>query len=407
MIRLFFLLVFPIAVQTQGQMTLTGKIVDTVSKQPLAFATIGVKGKPEQTSSNQYGDFSLQIPTSYSSDSLLVTYIGYKTFTKIISSVESPERIFLDEAYTLLDEVVVLHKQLNLRTVDKSFRNIRGNLYAMETELKNEDYNFFLTYLKDFNQTELFKQCDYDLTRYSTSEKEFFRRYSGVLQPKTKRKDTVNINYSNYPAVNVTHEAAIKYCEWLTDQYNKNPNKNKKKFKKVKFRLPTLSEWQIAALGYPKFQSWNLMENQVEVVISRQDSVIELAKGKRKLIPMDKDILYPWYAAYNYRNKAFNSHHCFLGNFNIITSAVYKSCKSYFHSYDGFIRMGFCAAYFPNNMGLYDVVGNVAEMIDEKGKACGGSWNDSPSESTIQSIKTYRHSDASIGFRVFMEVIEK
>ena len=47
--------------------------------------------------------------------------------------------------------------------------------------------------------------------------------------------------------------------------------------------------------------------------------------------------------------------------------------------------------------------GNVAEMIDEKGKACGGSWNDPPSESTIHSIKNYRHSDASIGFRVFMD----
>ncbi|HEY5823974.1 MAG TPA: SUMF1/EgtB/PvdO family nonheme iron enzyme, partial [Cyclobacteriaceae bacterium] len=386
---------------------ITGKVFDSVSKEPLAFATIGVKGMPEQATSNQYGDFNFRVPTSYINDSLLVTYIGYKSFTKKISALESSERIYLQEAYTLLKELVVSHKQLNLRAVDNNFSNIRDNLYAMETEIKNEDYNLFLTYLEDFNQTELFKQCDYDLSQYSNSEKEYFKRYSGVLQPKTKRKDTVNINYSSYPAVNVSHEAAIKYCEWLTNQYNTNPNKNKKKFKKVKFRLPTLKEWQIAALGYPKFQSWNLMENQVQVVINRQDSVIELARGTKKMVPVDKDILYPWYMAYNYRNKAFNSHHCFLGNFNITSSAVYKSCKAYFHSYDGFSRMAFCAAYFPNGMGLYDVVGNVAEMIDEKGKACGGSWSDLPSESTIHSIKNYHHSDASIGFRVFMEVIEK
>ena len=64
------------------------------------------------------------------------------------------------------------------------------------------------------------------------------------------------------------------------------------------------------------------------------------------------------------------------------------------------------ATYFPNNIGLYDVIGNVAEMIDDKGKACGGSWDDLPLESTIHSVKSYSDSDATIGFRVFMEVVE-
>ena len=63
-------------------------------------------------------------------------------------------------------------------------------------------------------------------------------------------------------------------------------------------------------------------------------------------------------------------------------------------------------SYFPNDIGLYDVVGNVAEMVDEKGKACGGSWNDIPEASTIRSVKIYRKPNDTIGFRVFMEVIE-
>ena len=65
------------------------------------------------------------------------------------------------------------------------------------------------------------------------------------------------------------------------------------------------------------------------------------------------------------------------------------------------------ATYFPNDICLYDVVGNVAEMIDERGKACGGSWNDPPENSTIHSVKTYRRADPSVGFRVFMDVVEK
>jgi hypothetical protein len=45
-------------------------------------------------------------------------------------------------------------------------------------------------------------------------------------------------------------------------------------------------------------------------------------------------------------------------------------------------------------------------MIDEKGKACGGSWNDTPEASTIRSVKIYQKPNDTIGFRVFMEVVE-
>jgi formylglycine-generating enzyme required for sulfatase activity len=74
---------------------------------------------------------------------------------------------------------------------------------------------------------------------------------------------------------------------------------------------------------------------------------------------------------------------------------------------DGWWLMAQVNSYFPNDVGLYDVVGNVAEMTNEKGKACGGSWNHSPEESTIKSINEYKGPDSAIGFRVFMEVIEK
>ena len=63
--------------------------------------------------------------------------------------------------------------------------------------------------------------------------------------------------------------------------------------------------------------------------------------------------------------------------------------------------------YFANNMGLYDVVGNVAEMTNLDGIAMGGSWNHPAEESTITSINRYEGSDISVGIRLFMEVIEK
>ena len=74
---------------------------------------------------------------------------------------------------------------------------------------------------------------------------------------------------------------------------------------------------------------------------------------------------------------------------------------------DGFPITAKVASYFPNDMGLFDVAGNVEEMIDEKGKACGGSWDHPPEESTIVSIHRYSRPSGTVGFRFFMDVIVK
>jgi hypothetical protein len=58
-------------------------------------------------------------------------------------------------------------------------------------------------------------------------------------------------------------------------------------------------------------------------------------------------------------------------------------------------------------MGLCDIVGNGAEMIDRKGKARGRSWDQLPEESTIRSVSNYSGPNGSVGFRIFMEVVEE
>ena len=94
-----------------------------------------------------------------------------------------------------------------------------------------------------------------------------------------------------------------------------------------------------------------------------------------------------------------------MGNFKVAEN--YTPCYVPKVAGDGYAMMGHTASYFPNDIGLYDVVGNVAEMIDENGKACGGSWNDLPVACTIRSVSNYSKPSATVGFRVFMEVIEK
>jgi len=389
----------------QTRMIIVGDVSDKTTNEPLAYATIGVKGHTEQTISNAEGKFRLSVPVAYENDTLFVTYVGYNHFEKPISKLASVEHITLAESPTMLEEVRIVHYQVAIRDIDRAVRVVRGNLYAMESEVTNLEYNTFLNWLEDYNKSDLRKKSYFDLSSYSKSEKEFFTRYHRVsADRRQKRKDRNDstANYNNYAAVNMSHEGAIEYCKWLTERYNESPGK--KKFKKVHFRLPTLKEWQIAALGDPKFQSWELGENTVEVIVPPDSTAKEWSKGKRKKMQVDNTILYPWYQMYYYRNNPVNQFNCFLGNFRV--DSVERPCVTNHPGFDGWIMLGPVTTYFPNGIGLYDVVGNVAEMIDEEGKACGGSWNDWPEESTIQSVKNYSGPDKTVGFRLFMEVIE-
>ena len=381
---------------SQIRLSLSGEVVDAATGDPLAYATIGVKDRIEQTTTNALGKFELVIEKGADSDTLIVTYIGYSTFKKRVSKLASPERIALHEYATVLDEVVIEDQKFDPRDFDRSLRIIRGNIYAMDSEVNNIEYNNFLK----ATNGDVRKKADFNLNKYDKSVREFYQRYQQPSkQTRRARRDTV-VNYNNFPAVNISYEGAVEYCNWLTEEYNSNPKK--KKFKKVLFRLPTLDEWQIAALGDSKFQSWTLLENTVEVIMAKD--TMDTMKGKHEKMKVDNTILYPWFRVYHMRSRVWNQFGCYLGNFNITTD---RNCPSRAGAYDGFTMMAFTRAYFPNDIGLYDVVGNVAEMIDEKGKACGGSWKEAPEKSTIQSVKNYTGPDETIGFRVFMEVIEK
>jgi formylglycine-generating enzyme required for sulfatase activity len=383
-----------------SQSILEGKVLDAKTKLPLSRATIKVNTKGIELGADSNGDFVLQLKER-TADSLEISHIGYKTIRRRISDLNSNETFLLEDYSIQLRTVTVTSRKLNLKAIDRSIHQVKGNLFAYETEMTNGIYNLFLNFLEEEGQMELFQLCDYDLSGYDEKAKRFYKDYTAPYKEPLNKKDTLIRNYNDYPVVNIRHEAAVLFCQWFTEQYNYHPGK--KRFKKVKFRLPTLKEWQVAALGYPKFQSWDLDENTLLVVIP-EDTISEFQNGKKTTIPVNNEVLYPWWTAYNYRAKPKNVKNCYLGNFKV--SYDPQPCAAQVVAYDGWTKMAGTASYFPNGMGLYDVVGNVAEMIDEKGKALGGGWNDAPNESTIRSVKHFDKPEDSVGFRVFMEVVE-
>jgi formylglycine-generating enzyme required for sulfatase activity len=247
-----------------------------------------------------------------------------------------------------------------LKNLENSFKKITERVYMAETEVTNQQYNYYLS--------ALLEQKDFTTLMIVKSEKVDWR---GLLPDNLKNLDDKTLFRNGLPdagvcpAQNMSYEAAVSYCTWLTNFYN-NEDPEKRKWKKVVFRLPTETEWTIASRG--KF---------------------------------DKSYSYPW--AFNTPQ---NPKGCFLSNYN----CAYEDCKdckiSDKISKDGALFTAKADSYFPNDFGLYGMIGNVAEMISPRGIAKGGSWEDIPALCTIQSQKKYTNPSPAIGFRILMEIVE-
>ena len=140
--------------------------------------------------------------------------------------------------------------------------------------------------------------------------------------------------YAQYPVVGVTWEQAYAFCHWRTAFFN-----GAHKVKAQDYRLPTEAEWEYAA------------------------------RGGRKMA------LYPWGGNYVRDNKG-----CFLANF--------KPLRGRYTDDTGSTTMK-VASFAPNDFGLFDMAGNVAEWTSDAYSGASNSWvNDMNPKSQFDAKKT-------------------
>ena len=82
----------------QDFITISGKVTDSRSLEPLPYVNLIVKRKPFATVSNETGEFVFHIPRSSGEDTLLITFIGYEIKELAIQSIDKSksQEIFLD-----------------------------------------------------------------------------------------------------------------------------------------------------------------------------------------------------------------------------------------------------------------------------------------------------------------------
>ena len=226
--------------------------------------------------------------------------------------------------------------------------------YMSSYEISNRNYTEFLNDLEKNNRTG-------DLEIASIQNGNWSK--NGNLHKAFSEHYHTHPAYSDYPVVNITHDAATLYCNWITEKLNQLP---KNLGVQVKVRLPLHAEIIRAGVGENLGQS------------------------------------YPWKFD-NLTNKKGD----FLCNFRQIlnSSEVKEDGQNSILGHnpinaDNADILAPVNSYWPSQFGMYNLSGNAAEMINTPGIAVGGSWRDLGKDVRLQSEQKYEGANIHIGFRV-------
>ena len=91
------------------KITISGRIVDKETKEPLVFASVGIKGKPIGTITNLQGEYDFHIPGEYRNEILAITMLGYQNYEAPVWTLLeiTPLVIEVEKSSQFLEEVVI------------------------------------------------------------------------------------------------------------------------------------------------------------------------------------------------------------------------------------------------------------------------------------------------------------
>jgi formylglycine-generating enzyme required for sulfatase activity len=158
--------------------------------------------------------------------------------------------------------------------------------------------------------------------------------------------------YQNYPVVGVSYEQVQSYCKWRTEMVKTQLAMHKKySSMDVEYRLPSKMEWEILSYNGRTELSNNGFNQKGERKFNSVWEPDSLTRIKMKFDTDNADVTAPVYS------------------------------------------------YWKNFFGLYNMIGNVAEMVSEKGICKGGSWRHRLEQCRTGNDIPYEKPTAWLGFR--------
>ncbi len=108
--KLLIVLLIGISVAGRAQdLTISARVLDRETNEPLGYASVGIKGVPVGTISNNHGEFDFHFSSEYRNDILVISMLGYKNFEAPIWTLltNTAQTIYLEKSPIQLKEIVV------------------------------------------------------------------------------------------------------------------------------------------------------------------------------------------------------------------------------------------------------------------------------------------------------------
>jgi hypothetical protein len=141
-----FLILFSLPVIIYAQnVTISGRVTDQETGEPLEFASVWLKGKPIGTITNLQGEFDFHMPVEYRNEILIVSMLGYKSFEAPVWTVleSASHNIQLSKSATMLEEIVVHDSltggdilQIAISRIDENFPQLPFLLEGFYRDVK-------------------------------------------------------------------------------------------------------------------------------------------------------------------------------------------------------------------------------------------------------------------------------
>lgn len=279
--------------------------------------------------------------------------------------------LMLLAACSSLTEVTVNDKTVEVPRPPMTAK-VDNNLFMDKTEISNINYREYLYWLKTIhgNESENYALALPDTTVWKTE-----KGYNNPYVQAYFRHPA----YNDYPVIGISYEQAIAYAKWRSDRV----------FEQVLLQKEIID--------------YNAIQN-----LDNYFSIEKYYKGEIAGVQPDYTIPFPQYrlptkAEWEMTAKGLTGDTYGVNDENrTVKRAQKKGYKLFNVDYGKEQKYHITAStksFIENDFGIYNMIGNVGEMVAEQGVAKGGSWEHSLAESQISNDLSYEKPARWLGFR--------
>jgi formylglycine-generating enzyme required for sulfatase activity len=291
--------------------------------------------------------------TILSSLILCIGLVAIQKKEKSITTLEGLKKVMKGYSYIPSGKVIMSNDTVSVQ-----------GFFMFKTEVSNMNYKEYLMHLKKQGKLDEYHAALPDTAQwinYGPPLKKFADYYFS------------HPAYRDYPVVNLTYEQAKGFCTFLTEVWRKKTGNEK-----ILFRIPERAEFLRAAFGtslerpyswnHPYLQSsnGNVMCNYLR--IGEGAIIRDTTNGKLKI----------------------DLSHAILLEFDQLSTDITAPVKS----------------FYPNEYNLYNLNGNVSEMVANGHLVVGGDWYSPGGDVNNYAHKAFKQANPMVGFRPVMTYLE-